>query len=372
MVIPEDESPRVSLDNFKQRVNQTLQEHDKIMQEQAGIVVTRDSNTLWRDATSQDSAINWTLALRQRALTYLLTASKLLEIHSTSDRYIMMPALQELADLFNEINQPQHWQNEDDAQVNFVTFTDKVFKVLKPRLGTISQKEFNYANAWVSMDMEPQVIVTELNYKGKKYTIKSEPIYGLTDDIVDEFRNRHGKVWYESLSDNTKRICDHYAAKIIAGEHYQLPAALRGVIPGLKNAYETSVYSDGKLLRRFNHCATAPMGKEHMDEAENIRLTQLNYAAMRNGHSNAKLMYTSLVADSLDTVLKLRRDVGNAVNTVMGNAISKEEFIDSTIANIAHRASKMHDNTYHTNVCLNGARIFEPFRLNDFDCHSHK
>ncbi len=361
--MPREATPTIA--QLRLEIQANIDRCDDDLHLRAGIVISRENGNrnIIRDATKQTDEINWTTAYQQRTLTFLSTALTLLEIFpnsATSDANLC-----ELKQILAEMNNPRLWQTQKRAQANFSKFNKKIYAIVeKGTSPKISEKEFNYANGWISMEQEPYTIETDICHNGKDYKIKSVPYCGLTDDIKKEFRERHQKEWYKSLPKNTQKICDYYVKKIENDELHQLPPSLRGLIPGLKNAYRTSVWHGNEELVHFYHAATLPMGNEDMDEKENIRLAKLNYAAIRP--NNETVIYTTLVSRWGDIPRRMTRDIGNKKRALQKKPIHKEELIDRTIATVAKASSAPEEGVHHTNVCLNAARLFEPFALDGF------
>ncbi len=411
---------------LRPRIQNKINEADAEMQQNAGITVTNEIDEaghvirIKRDARKRAGSINWTAAYQQRTSTYLQTAITLLEIFGKKDLEeidgkrdeIRILALAKLNVLLSEmIDHPGLWEDEATSQANFKRFSAEIFDALKDAVelpaelqqvaarvdetpvdetpvdeALIDSKEkekklqkfFNYANAWVSMDKKPYTIETIVRCNHKEYTIRSEPYCGLTSEIREEYKNREGKEWYKALDASTKKICDYYAEKIAEGKDYQLPPALRGIIPGVKNAYRTSVLHENEELVHYYHSATLPMGREyqHLSKKENIRLTKLSYAAMRSDNaeeqsdsSKRTFVYTTLVSQWLtDTFSTALRDTENFFKRIRGVPENKEEFIDSAIAGVAKATSEEADviDFHHTNVCLNAARLIESLDLEGF------
>ncbi len=364
--------------NFRQKILAAINEANRVLHQTGGIALMDDiPGHLIRDARAQSKPLNWSTAYQLRTLSFLLTAVTLLEVHSTSEEHTTIPAIAKLNECLAKLKKPDLWTAEKIGHENFVKLTTDIFKTFKNLLGTISEKDFHYANAWGAFDIAPYAVETKIEYKNVAYSIIEEPYSSINDELKEEFANRKFSIWYQALSDNQKKLCDYYAQKIEQGIDCQLSPGLRGLIPGLKNAYKTSVWRlDAKgnaeeELVHFYHCGTAAMGNENMDEAENIRLTKMHYKAMQGENAQSKVFYTTLVSRFGDIPLKLKEDLSNGVRNIRGQASQKGEFIDRTIADVSSKASQALPFAEHSNICLNIARRFEPFSLQGFDAIFH-
>ncbi len=351
-----------------------------------GVRITRTApekgqiQTLVRDATARKSEqkIDWIAAYQMRTLSFLMSAITLAEIHS--EHAGSAEAVQQLDSLLSQITESS-WSPEETAKENFSKHVKAMSSILKGKIG-VTEKSFYYANGWVSMDLPPQTIETKSKMNGTNYIIRCEPICELTGEIKEEFARilqkdeKQWPIWYQKLDKDSKKLCQYYAGKIAKGELHQLTPGLRGLIPGLKNAYKTTLLREGENgtqneeLLSFYHTATVPMGSESLDATENERLTKLGYRAMQQGAKGDVVAYTTLVSRHGDTIQQglLTAKTGQVQfrNLIYGE--NKElpkpgEFIDHVINDFSKSAAESLQTEglpfYHSNVCLNGARRFE-------------
>ena len=351
-----------------------------------GVRITRTApakgqiQTLVRDATARksDQKIDWIAAYQMRTLSFLMSAITLAEIHS--EHAGSAEAVQQLDSLLSQITESS-WSPEETAKENFSKHVKAMSLILKEKIG-VTEKSFYYANGWVSMDLPPQTIETKSKMNGTNYIIRCEPICELTDEIKEEFARilqkdeKQWPIWYQKLDKDSKKLCQYYAGKIAKGELHQLTPGLRGLIPGLKNAYKTTLLREGENgtqneeLLSFYHTATVPMGSESLDAPENERLTKLGYRAMQQGAKGDVVAYTTLVSRHGDTIQQGLLTVKTG-HVQFRNLLYKEnkelpkpgEFIDHVINDFSKSAAESLQKEglpfYHSNVCLNGARRFE-------------
>ncbi len=168
-------------------------------------------------------------------------------------------------------------------------FNDKILKVLKENGVKSPEKKLSAAKDFVSMDNQQFHVTTITKQKNVEtedvYVIESDNLLlGLTHQQQQEyatiFDGTKRPEWYNKLSDFDKKLVKAYAEKIVAG-NFTLPTQTRKHLPGLRNAYEKSVFVDvggkyKKVLETLHTGTPSFHGKGDKVQQTKRNLQQLN------------------------------------------------------------------------------------------------
>jgi hypothetical protein len=251
--------------------------------------VTKD---LIRDCTNinvsdEAKASAENISYQIQAVNSLLAARKVLELESGAG--------DKLDALKNEI---VHSITPEAIQ----KFNAEVVKALKDAGVNDAKDKLKTARDFVSMDCEQFHVTTitkQQAKEGEKLVIETDTMLtGLTQSQKEQYESisdgdKDKPEWYNQLPDFDRKMVKNYADKIITGK-VMLPTQTRKHLPGLRNAYEKSVFvadTDGENMTQVLsvlHTGTPSFhGKENKEAVTEQNLQQLkDFAGGKNINDN--------------------------------------------------------------------------------------
>jgi hypothetical protein len=259
--------------------------------------------------------------------------------------------------------------------------------------GKKAVKYLDNVKNWVAL-YQPAVAVSTVDRietsNGSVDIIRTEePLTALTPELRAEYENCQDKDWYRVQSAKNRQLIDHFMPHILRG--HQIPSQLRKYLPGLKNAYKSSVYiktaTGMQKLSHSNHCAAivpvimpdhayldklkktqpdhplAQLSHKARDKrmrAERIRLTQLGMLQQR-----------AVTGSESNTMVALNSEWADLALSVQGAFKGqKMELLDREMALVTIEAAKGLQDSHGAKVCLNGWNRIEPNRVDAIQAFS--
>ena len=244
-------------------------------------------------------------------------------------------------------------------------------------------RDLDKAKDWVALYQQTVAVATIDRMESESGSVEivrvEEPLTALTPELIAEYENRYQKDWYRVQSNKNRKMIEHFMPYILKG--HQIPSQLRKFLPGLKNAYKSSIVlkeksSGFKKLSHSNHCAaivpvimpdhpyldglaegdpggdfkklTKEERKNRMHE-ERVRLTKLGMLQQRMVTGCETSTMVALNSVLADDVIALR-ELGKS---------KKTELLDKEMAWVTLKAANELVNTKAAKICLNGFNVLE-------------